>query len=81
VASAARRLDKKQGEWFREVSLREFDMASCDNCILGQVFQHFSAAPFEMQNMKAFARDLRGDSTDMKKLARAWKAEINRRLK
>lgn len=89
AARGAAMLDRRVPGWHRRIALDRLAMDSCDRCILGQVFSHFSDGLRILYREepdranRSFAPDygfMALSNDGYAKLAACWRAEVTARL-
>jgi hypothetical protein len=84
VKRGAALLDERQPDWYKWVIPEQLKMGYCDQCILGQIYDHFDAG-CEILGIGcgiAYGFDVNflDDEVLYKDLADLWKEEIQSRL-
>jgi len=78
-------LDINVPGWRSQISIERLDMGSCEDCILGQLFGHYWAAPWPRDNMspdkpwdytEASAYGFAGGLSGYDVLTEAWVREL-----
>lgn len=82
AAAGAALLDKREPGWYCRVRPDTLDINSLKNCVLGQVFGHYSTGRHLLGlslDPSVHGFDTPGDDEDMLELEDAWREEVKAR--
>jgi hypothetical protein len=79
VAAGIKLLDSRKPGWRSKIVMDELDLASCDVCVLGQVFGSYDTGKYDL-GLDSYATKEYGFNTDysMTELTQAWKDALGK---